>query len=84
MDASGQSFPNRIVAIDTAAGRVRASIPWKVPPRQLAMAPDGATVWVMSVTGDRRSTADDTVTPLSVASGQPGPCPACTSTPSGG
>jgi hypothetical protein len=48
------------------------------------MAPDGATVWVMSVTGDRRSTADDTVTPLSVASGQPGPCPACTSTPSGG
>ena len=72
MDAYGQSFPNRIVAIDTAAGRVRASIPWKVPPRQLAMAPDGATVWVMSVTGDRRSTADDTVTPLSVASGQPG------------
>ena len=72
MDASGQSFPNRIVAIDTAAARVRASIPWKVPPRQLAMAPDGATVWVMSVTGDRRSTADDTVTPLSVVSGQPG------------
>jgi DNA-binding beta-propeller fold protein YncE len=72
MDAFGQSFPNRIVAIDTAAGRVRASIPWKVPPQQLAMAPDGATVWVMSVTGDRKSTADDTVTPLSVASGRPG------------
>jgi DNA-binding beta-propeller fold protein YncE len=72
MDAFGQSFPNRIVAIDTAAGRVRASIPWKVPPRQLAMAPDGATVWVTSVTGGRKSTADDTVTPVSVASGKPG------------
>ena len=72
MDAFGQSFPNRIVAIDTATGRVRASIPWKVPPHQLAMAPDGAAVWVMSDTGERRSTADDTVTPLSVSSNQPG------------
>lgn len=73
MDEFGQSFPNRIVAIDTATGQVRASIPWKVPPQQLAMAPDGAAVWVMSVTGETRSTADDTLTPVSVASGQPGP-----------
>jgi DNA-binding beta-propeller fold protein YncE len=68
----GQVYPNRIVAIDTATDRVRASIPWKVPPQQLAMARDGATVWVVSVTGDRRSTADDTVTPVSVASDRPG------------
>ena len=72
MDAFGQSFPNRIVAIDTATDRVRASIPWKVPPQRLAMAPDGAAVWVMSDTGERISTADDTVTPLSVSSNQPG------------
>jgi DNA-binding beta-propeller fold protein YncE len=72
MDAFGQSFPNRVVAIDTATGRVRASIPWQAPPQKLAMASDGATVWVMSVIGDRGSTADDTVTPVSVASDQPG------------
>ena len=69
----GQVAPNRIKVIDTAAGRVRASIPWKVPPLQLAMAPGGATVWVMSDIGDRNSTADNTVTPVSVASDQPGP-----------
>jgi DNA-binding beta-propeller fold protein YncE len=70
---AGQLFPNRIVAIDTATDRVRASIPWKVPPLGLAMTPDGATVWVTSAIGDRSSTADDTVTPVSVASDQPGP-----------
>ncbi len=72
MDAFGQSFPNRIVAIDTATDRVRAFIPWKVPPRQFAIAPDSATVWVMSDTGNTRSTADDTLTPVSVTSSQPG------------
>jgi DNA-binding beta-propeller fold protein YncE len=69
----GQVAPNRVKVIDTATDRVRASIPWKVPPEQLAMAPDGATVWVMSASGDRNSTADDTLTPVSVASGRPGP-----------
>jgi len=69
----GQVAPNRIVAIDTATDRVRASIPWKVPPEQLAMSASGATVWIMSTIGDRGSTADDTLTPVSVASDQPGP-----------
>lgn len=68
----GQVAPNRIKVIDTTTDRVRASIPWKVPPEQLVMAPDGATVWVMSASGDRNSTADDTLTPFSVASDQPG------------
>jgi DNA-binding beta-propeller fold protein YncE len=61
------------VAIDTATDRVSGSIPWKVPPEQLVMAPGGATVWVMSTIGDRGSTADDTLTPVSVATFKPGP-----------
>ena len=70
---SGQAAPNRVVAIDTAAGRVRASLPWRAPPVYLAMAPDGTTVWVASTVGATGSTAENTVTPVSVASGQPGP-----------
>jgi YVTN family beta-propeller protein len=70
---SGQVAPNRVVAIDTATDRVRASLPWQAPPCYLAMAPDGATVWVVSIVGGRSSTAENTVTPVSVVSGQPGP-----------
>jgi DNA-binding beta-propeller fold protein YncE len=70
---NGQVAPNRIVAIDTATDRVRASIPWKVPPEQLTMTSSGETVWIMSTVGERGSTADDTLTPVSVASDQPGP-----------
>jgi DNA-binding beta-propeller fold protein YncE len=70
---AGQVAPNRVDVIDTVTGGVRASMPWKVPPAQLAMAPGGATVWVMSMQGDRISTADDTLTPVSVAGDRPGP-----------
>ena len=69
---AGQVAPNRVKVIDTAAGRVRASIPWHVPPLYVQMAPDGKTVWVVSITGDRGSTADNTVTPVAVDSGRPG------------
>ena len=37
-----------------------------------AMAPDGKTVWVVSITGERNSTADNTVTPVAVDSDRPG------------
>src|SRR5262249_22312715 len=67
MGEAGQVAPNRVVAIDTATDRVRASLPWRAPPCYLAMAPDGATVWVVSIVGDRWSTAENTVTPVSVA-----------------
>jgi DNA-binding beta-propeller fold protein YncE len=69
---NGQVAPNRVMAIDTVTDRVRASLPWTAPPRYLAMAPDGATVWVVSINGDTASTAQNTVTPVSVASGRPG------------
>ena len=69
---AGQVAPNRVVAIDTATDRVRASLPWRAPPLYLAMAPDGATLWVASIIGGRWSTAENTVTPVSVADGQPG------------
>ena len=69
---SGQAAPNRVKVIDTATGRVRASIPWHVPPLYVQMAPDGKTVWVVSIVGERRSTADNTVTPIDVVSDQPG------------
>jgi DNA-binding beta-propeller fold protein YncE len=68
----GQVAPNRVKVIDTAAGRVSASIPWHVPPEFVQMAPDGKTVWVVSMVGDRNSTADNTVTPVTVGGNQPG------------
>jgi DNA-binding beta-propeller fold protein YncE len=71
MGDDGQAAPNRVVAIDTVADRVRASLPWRAPPCYLAMAPDSATVWVVSIVGDGQSTAN-TVTPVSVVGGQPG------------
>ena len=37
------------------------------------MAPDGKTVWVVSTTGEEETTADNTVTPVNVATDQPGP-----------
>jgi DNA-binding beta-propeller fold protein YncE len=70
---AGQAAPNRVKVIDTAAGGVHASIPWHVPPLYVQMAPDGKTVWVVSITGDRSSTADNTVTPIAVGTDQPGP-----------
>jgi DNA-binding beta-propeller fold protein YncE len=69
---AGQVAPNRVAVIDTATGRVRASIPWQVPPLYVVMAPNGRTVWVVSIIGGRVSTADNTVTPVAVASDQPG------------
>jgi hypothetical protein len=39
----------------------------------LTMAPDGKTVWVVSITGARETTADNTLTPVAVASNRPGP-----------
>ena len=72
MGPSGQVAPNRVVAIDTATDRVRASLQWQAPPLYLAMAPNGATLWVASIGGDRGSTADDTVTPVSVGNDRPG------------
>ncbi len=67
-----QPRPFKITAIDTATSRVRASLPWKVPPRYLTMAPDGKTLWVVSTTGEEWTTADNTVTPVDVATFQPG------------
>jgi DNA-binding beta-propeller fold protein YncE len=69
----GQLAPSAVDVIDTAAGRLRASLPWQVAPLYLQMAPDGKTVWVMSVVGHRIGTADNTVTAIDVASGRPGP-----------
>lgn len=69
---AGQAGPNRVKVIDTATGTVRASLPWRVPPLAVAMAPDGRTVWVASITGEHGSTADDTVTPVSTIGNQPG------------
>jgi DNA-binding beta-propeller fold protein YncE len=69
---SGQAAPNRVKVIDTATGQVRASILWHVPPLYVQMAPDGKTVWVVSISGDRGSTADNTVTPIAVDTDQPG------------
>lgn len=69
---AGQVAPNRVQVIDIATGTVRASLPWRAPPLCLAMAPDGATIWVASIDGDTGSTADDTITPVSLAGNQPG------------
>lgn len=69
---AGQLAPNRVKVIDTTSGQVRASIPWHVPPLYVQMAPDGKTVWVVSITGERNSTADNTVTPVAVDSDRPG------------
>lgn len=69
----GQTGPNAITVIDTATGRVRATLPWKAQPMGLVMAPTGKTVWVVSITAARESTADNTITPVSVASDQAGP-----------
>jgi DNA-binding beta-propeller fold protein YncE len=69
----GQTGPSSVTAIDTATGRVRASVTWKAQPIDLTIAPNGKTVWVASITAARETTADDTVTPISVASNQPGP-----------
>lgn len=68
----GPESPERVVVIDTATSRVRQSITWQVPPMFLAMAPADGTVWVASTIGDRASTADNTVTPISVADGRRG------------
>jgi DNA-binding beta-propeller fold protein YncE len=70
--ADGPESPERVVAIDTATNRITASIPWRVPPCYLAMAPRGNTLWVASTIGSRRGTADNTVTPIAVISNQPG------------
>jgi len=69
----GQVGPNSVTAIDTATSRVRASLMWKAQPMYLTMAPNGKTVWVVSITGARETTADNTVTPIDIATGQPGP-----------
>jgi DNA-binding beta-propeller fold protein YncE len=69
----GQVGPNSVTAIDTASSRVRASLTWKAPPVYLTMAPNGKTVWVVSTTGAEETTADNTVTPVNVATDQPGP-----------
>lgn len=68
----GPESPERVVAIDTATNRIGASIPWRVPPCYLAMAPTGKTLWVASGMGNRSGTADNTVTPIAVAGNQPG------------
>lgn len=68
-----QTGPNTVTAIDTATGRVRASLTWRAQPMYLTMAPNGKTVWVVSITGAEETTADNTVTPVNVATGQPGP-----------
>jgi DNA-binding beta-propeller fold protein YncE len=70
---AGQVGPNKVTAIDTATSRVRASLTWKAQPVYLTMAPNGKTVWVVSITGAEETTADNTVTPVNVATGQPGP-----------
>jgi DNA-binding beta-propeller fold protein YncE len=62
-----------VTAIDTATSRVRASLTWKAQPMYLTMAPNGKTVWVVSITGAEETTADNTVTPVNVATDQPGP-----------
>ncbi len=69
----GQVGPNKVTAIDTATSRVRASLTWKALPMYLTMAPNGKTVWVVSITGAEETTADNTVTPVNVATDQPGP-----------
>jgi DNA-binding beta-propeller fold protein YncE len=69
----GQTGPNSITAIDTASSRVRASLTWKAQPMYLTMAPNGKTVWVVSITGAEETAADNTVTPVNVATDQPGP-----------
>jgi DNA-binding beta-propeller fold protein YncE len=70
---AGQGGPNSVTAIDTATSRVRATLTWRAEPMYLTMAPDGKTVWVVSITGAEETTADNTVTPVNVATGQPGP-----------
>ena len=70
---AGQAVPSKVTAIDTATSRVRASLAWKVPPSYLTMAPNGKTLWVVSTTGEEETTADNTVTPVNVATFQPGP-----------
>jgi Tol biopolymer transport system component len=69
----GQAGPSKVNTIDTATSRIRASLTWKALPLYLTMAPDGKTVWVVSVTGEEETTADNTVIPVNVATGQPGP-----------
>jgi hypothetical protein len=68
-----QVGPNSVTAIDTATSRVRSPLTWKAQPMYLTMAPNGKTVWVVSITGARESTADNTVTPIDIATDQPGP-----------
>jgi sugar lactone lactonase YvrE len=68
-----QTGPNTVTAIDTVTSQVRAILPWRAQPMYLTMAPDGKTVWVVSITGSKETTADNTVTPVNVATGQPGP-----------
>jgi DNA-binding beta-propeller fold protein YncE len=68
-----QVGPNTVTAIDTATSRVRATLTWRAPPISLTMAPNGKTAWVVSATGAEETTADNTVTPVNVATGQPGP-----------
>jgi DNA-binding beta-propeller fold protein YncE len=72
-DDSEQMEPSKVTAIDTATSRVRASLAWKALPMYLTMAPNGKTVWVVSITGAEETTADNTVTPINVATFQPGP-----------
>jgi DNA-binding beta-propeller fold protein YncE len=69
----GQEGPNSVTAISTATDKVRASLTWQAQPLYLTMAPDGKTVWVVSITGARETTADNTLTPVAVASNRPGP-----------
>jgi DNA-binding beta-propeller fold protein YncE len=69
----GQVGPNSVTAIDIASSRVRASLTWRAQPVYLTMAPNGETVWVVSIPGAEETTADNTVTPVNVATGQPGP-----------
>lgn len=73
MQGEEQQGPNSVTAIDTATDQVRATLIWKAQPVYLTMAPDGKTVWVVSVTGANETTADNTVTPVSVATDKPGP-----------
>lgn len=68
-----QPRPFKVLAVDTATSRIRASRSWQAPADYLTMAPNGKTVWVVSTTGEEESTADNTVTPVNVATGQPGP-----------
>ena len=68
----GQLARNDVDVIDTATGQLRASLRWQAAPLFLQLTPDGKTVWVASVVDHRIGTADNTITAIDTASGQPG------------